>query len=55
VCNIPYLEDDNERVLKRFMKSDQEMIHDIIDMKLLDIDEPIYIRKGERNDESTII
>ena len=39
-------------VLKLFRKSDQEMIHDIIDMKLLDIDIPIYIRKEIEDDES---
>lgn len=29
--------------LKQFEKSDQELIHDIIDMQFLDANEPIYI------------
>lgn len=41
--------------LKRFEKSDQELIHDIIDMKLLDVNEPIYIKRGDDYDEYDFI
>lgn len=37
--------------LKQFEKTDQELIHDIIDMQFLDANEPIYIKKEVNNDD----
>ena len=41
--------------LKQFEKTDQELIHDIIDMQFLDANKSIYIKRGDNNDESNII
>ena len=38
--------------LKQLRKTDQELIHDIIDMELLDANEPIYIRRSDDYDET---
>ena len=37
--------------LKQFEKSDQELIHDIIDMQFLDTNKPIYIKKEVNDDD----
>lgn len=41
--------------LKQFEKSDQELIHNIIDMQFVDANEPIYIKRGDDDDESNVI
>jgi len=39
--------EEEKDVLKQFEKTDKELIHDVIDMKLLDINTPLDILKRE--------
>lgn len=45
---------DPDKVLKKFIKTDEELIHDIIEMELFDTGEPIYIREELKDDEFNI-
>lgn len=44
--------EEPDTVLKKFRKTDEELIHDVIEMEIFDTEEPIYIKKGDKDDES---